>query len=57
MLGRIATPILVVLIGATPALAQSTSWVVPEPSGLALLGIGLAGVAAGRILSRKPPQN
>lgn len=57
MLGRFLTPILVVVSGAMPALAQSTSSVVPEPSGLALLGIGLAGVAAGRILSRKPPQD
>ena len=57
MLGRFLTPILIVVSGAMPALAQSTSSVVPEPSGLALLGIGLAGVAAGRILSRKPPQD
>ncbi len=57
MLGRIAFLILIALLGASPAHAQGVSSVVPEPSGLALLGIGLAGIAVGRILSRKPPQD
>lgn len=41
--------------GAAPASAASFGVSLPEPSGMALLAIGLAGVVIGRRLSRRPP--
>lgn len=43
------------LLLASPAAAQSASAVVPEPSGLVLLGMGLAGVVIGRVMARRRP--
>lgn len=41
--------------GAAPAAAAPFGGSLPEPSGMALLAIGLAGVVIGRRLSRRPP--
>lgn len=51
MAGRVFSFSLLVTM-ATPALAQSVGATIPEPSSLALLGFGLAGVALGKRLSR-----
>lgn len=55
MSGRGSLSILVSLLAAAPAAAQSASAVVPEPSGLVLLGMGLAGVVIGRAMARRRP--
>lgn len=55
MIGRTLSSILIALAAATPAAAQSASAVVPEPSGLVLLGMGLAGVVIGRAMARRNP--
>lgn len=55
MIGRTLSSILLVLGAAAPAVAQSASAVVPEPSGLVLLGMGMAGVVIGRALARRRP--
>ncbi|NCU12293.1 MAG: PEP-CTERM sorting domain-containing protein [Sphingomonadaceae bacterium] len=55
MSGRGSLSILVSLLAAAPAAAQSDSAVVPEPSGLVLLGMGLAGVVIGRAMARRRP--
>jgi hypothetical protein len=55
MLGRSLTLILTTAIAASPALAQSGGSSIPDPSGIALFGMGLAGVIIGRHFSRKRP--
>lgn len=52
---RILCLIALLLPGAAPTSAPSFGASLPEPSGLALLAIGLAGVVIGRRLSRRPP--
>lgn len=57
MVRRLLTLTVLALAAVAPAAAQAASTIVPEPSGAALLGIGLAGVTIGRILSRRPRQD
>jgi hypothetical protein len=55
MIGRTLSSIPLALLAVSPAAAQSASAVVPEPSGLVLLGMGLAGVVIGRAMARRRP--
>ena len=55
MFGRSLTTLLIAAIAASPALAQSASTSIPDPSGIALFGMGLAGVIIGRHFSRRRP--
>ena len=55
MLGRSLTLIFMTAIAASPALAQTGGSSIPDPSGIALFGMGLAGVVIGRHFSRKRP--
>ena len=41
-------------LSASPALAQAGS-TIPEPSDMALLGLGLAGLVIGRYAARRKP--
>lgn len=54
MPGRTLSALLLSLLAALPAHAQSASAAVPEPSGIALFGMGLAGIIIGRRLARRP---
>ena len=55
MFGRSLTPALFAILFASPALAQSGGSSIPDPSGIALFGMGLAGVIIGRHFSRRRP--
>ncbi len=55
MFGRSLTLILMTAFAAAPALAQSGGTSIPDPSGIALFGLGLAGVIIGRHFSRRRP--
>ena len=55
MFGRSLTLILMTASAVSPALAQSGGSSIPDPSGIALFGMGLAGVITGRHFSRKRP--
>jgi hypothetical protein len=55
MFGRSLTLTLIAIFAASPALAQSGGSSIPDPSGIALFGMGLAGVIIGRHFSRKRP--
>ncbi|HEX4847533.1 MAG TPA: PEP-CTERM sorting domain-containing protein [Novosphingobium sp.] len=55
MVARIASLVLLAAALSTPALAQAASTAIPDPSGVALFGLGLAGVILGRHLSRRRP--
>ncbi len=55
MLGRSASFLLLAAFAASPALAQSAGTAIPDPSGIALFGLGLAGVIIGRHFSRSKP--
>lgn len=45
------------LLAALPAAAQADGAVIPEPSGLALLGLGVAGIILGRTLAARRPRD
>lgn len=55
MFGRSLTLILMTASAVSPALAQTGGSSIPDPSGIALFGMGLAGVIIGRHFSRKRP--
>ena len=55
MLGRILPSLFLAVLSAGPALAQSGGTAIPDPSGIALFGMGLAGVIIGRHFSRRKP--
>lgn len=55
MFGRSLTLILTTAIAASPAMAQTGGSSIPDPSGIALFGMGLAGVIIGRHFSRRRP--
>lgn len=57
MFARILLTLFVAALAAGPALAQSGSSVIPEPSTMVLFGLGVAGVAIGRhYASRRPDE-
>jgi len=45
------------VLTASPALAQSAGSVVPEPSSVALFGLGIAGLVIGRHFSGRRPKD
>ena len=53
LLSRYLPALALVLFAADPALASGGGTPLPEPSGLLLLGLGIAGVAIGRRLSSR----
>jgi uncharacterized membrane protein AbrB (regulator of aidB expression) len=55
MLGRSLIAFLFAALAAAPALAQAGGTSIPDPSGIALFGMGLAGVIIGRHFSRRRP--
>jgi PEP-CTERM motif len=56
MLVRILSTLFVAALAAGPALAQSGSSVIPEPSTMVLFGLGAVGVIVGRHLSARRPE-
>ena len=54
MIARIASFLCLAVVSA-PALAQSGGSAIPDPSGIALFGLGVAGVVIGRHFSRSKP--
>ena len=54
MFGRSLTAAFAIFV-ASPALAQTGGSSIPDPSGIALFGMGLAGVIVGRHFSRRRP--
>ena len=55
MVVRILSSLFVVALAAGPALAQSGSSVIPEPSTMVLFGLGVAGVVLGRHYAARRP--
>lgn len=55
MFGRGLALIFMTATALSPALAQTGGSSIPEPSGIALFGMGIAGVIIGRHFSRKRP--
>lgn len=55
MFGRGVALIYMTIVAASPALAQTGGSSIPDPSGIALFGMGLAGVIIGRHFSRRRP--
>lgn len=57
MVARALTLLLGSAAALTPAMAQSVGSVVPEPSAIALFGLGVAGLIIGRhYASRRPDE-
>lgn len=57
MQGRSSVLAVLAALIATPAFAQSGGSAIPDPSGITLFGLGLAGVWVGRRFSRRPPED
>ncbi|MEQ1494993.1 MAG: PEP-CTERM sorting domain-containing protein [Novosphingobium sp.] len=55
MFVRILSTLFIAALAAGPALAQSGGVAVPEPSTMALFGLGAIGVLVGRRLSSRRP--
>ena len=55
MVVRILSSLFVAALAAGPALAQSGSSVIPEPSTMVLFGLGVAGVVLGRHYAARRP--
>jgi len=52
-MNRIILPLVLGLSMTTPAFAQGGAIMLPDPSGLTLLSLGLAGLLIGRRVARK----